>query len=402
MWISSTYLDGMPFRFKTAPEGARVDSLVLTTADRREVRALYWTPAGPPPKIAVVAMHPRIDFTHHYTFPALLRSGIGCLGALSRNLGDDTDTVHEDLVLDVAACVQWLSERVETVVLLGNCGGGSLMGLYQSQAECPPADRIARTPGGRRTFLREAPLPVARGLVITAAHRGQGQVLLRTIDPSVTDEADPLSVDPSLDAYDPANGFRTPPAWSTYDPAFVARFRQGQRARVERLDAIARGHLEERRRARGTDDRRAHLARLMVIYRTSAGLEALDRTLDPSGRDYGTLLSEQPQIQNLERLGYARVLTPEAWLSTWSGLSSRADLAVTLRGVRVPLLLVHAGADREVLNDGDLLPMRRAVVSGDATVVTVDTARHYFEPEGGPDRTRMTDTVTGWIHERFG
>ena len=42
------------------------------------------------------------------------------------------------LVLNVAACVQWLSERVETVVLLGNCGGGSLMGLYQSQAELPP------------------------------------------------------------------------------------------------------------------------------------------------------------------------------------------------------------------------------------------------------------------------
>ena len=139
----------------------------------------------------------------------------------------------------------------------------------------------------------------------------------------------------------------------------------------------------------------------MVIYRNVAGLEALDATLDPSGRDYGTLLSEQPQIENLERLGYARVLTPEAWLSTWSGLSSHADLAVTLRGVRVPLLLVHAGADREVLNS-DLAAMRRSVVSSDATVTTFDTARHYFEPAGGPDRARMGEALTGSIRQRFG
>ena len=393
MWISSTYLDGMPFRFKTAPPGVDVRSEVLTTADRREVRALYWTPAGPPPKIAVVAMHPRIDFTHHYTFPGLLAAGIGCLGAMSRNLGDDTDTIHEDLVLDVAACVRWLSERVETVVLLGNCGGGSLMGLYQSQAEAAPAERIARTPGGRRSFLREAPLPKAAGLVIHAAHRGQGRVLLRTIDPSVTDEADPLSVDPSLDPYDPRNGF-VRGSWSTYDPAFVARYREAQRARVERLDGVARGLLAERKAAKGTDERRAHLARLMVIYRTSASLESLDRTLDPSNRDYGTLLSEQPEIQNLERLGYARVLTPEAWLSTWSGLSSNADLAVTLRGVGVPVLLVHAGADREVLNS-DLAAMQQA--RPDATVVTFETARHYFEP----DRQPMNEALAGWIRERF-
>jgi hypothetical protein len=113
MWISSTYLDGMPFRFREPPQDARVDSRVLPTADLREVRALYWTPAHGDhrPRTAVIAMHPRMDFTHHYLFPALLARGFGCLGALSRNLGDDTDTIHEDLALDVAACVRWLRER---------------------------------------------------------------------------------------------------------------------------------------------------------------------------------------------------------------------------------------------------------------------------------------------------
>ena len=139
--ISATYRDGMPFRFRTPPEGARVESRVLRTADGREVRALYWTPGDARPAVAVVAMHPRVDFTHHYAFPALLAAGIGCLGALPRGMGDDTDTIHEDLVLDVAACVRWLRDvaRVGTIVLLGNSGGGSLMAYYQAEATRPPA-----------------------------------------------------------------------------------------------------------------------------------------------------------------------------------------------------------------------------------------------------------------------
>src|SRR5690348_14457864 len=129
MWISATYLDGLPFRFREPPPGVRSDSLVIPTADLREVRAIRWS-AGTRSRTAILAMHPRVDFTHHYLFPALLAAGFTCLGALSRNLGDDTDTIHEDLCLDVAACVRYLREAGhERVVLLANSGGGSLMGL---------------------------------------------------------------------------------------------------------------------------------------------------------------------------------------------------------------------------------------------------------------------------------
>jgi alpha-beta hydrolase superfamily lysophospholipase len=401
MWISRTYLDGLPFRFPAPPDGVAVDSRVLRTADLREVRALYWAPTGTRPKTAVVAMHPRVDFTQHYTFPALLERGYGCLGALSRNLGDDTDTVHEDLVLDVAACVRWLREEAgaERVVLLGNSGGGSLMGLYQSLAEQAPEARPARTPGGRRAFLQQAPLPPGDGLVLLAAHRGQGHVLLRSIDPSVTDEADPLSVDPALDLYDPANGFRPSPAWTTYDSAFLERYAEAQAARVARLDATARAHLDDRRAHRGT--RRGHLARVMVVYRTSACPATVDRGIDPSNRDYGTLLTEQPEVQNYERLGFARVVTPEGWLSTWSAHSSRADLGQTLPGVSVPVLVVHAGADREVFVQADLGAISAALAAEDRTVVTIDDGRHYFEPDGCEARARALRTVGEWIDARW-
>jgi alpha-beta hydrolase superfamily lysophospholipase len=232
--------------------------------------------------------------------------------------------------------------------------------------------------------------------MLVAAHRGQGRVLLRSIDPSITDEADPLSVDPSLDPYDPRNGFRAPPEWSSYGPDFVARYRQAQEARVARLDAVARAWIAERKAAKGA--RAGHLARLMLVYRTSAALESVDRGLDPSLRDYGTLLSEDPPAQNLERLGYGRVVTPEAWLSTWSGLSSHADLAKTLPHVRAPVLVVHAGADREVLNQ-DLRAITESLRAEDRTVVVFDRARHYFEGPG--DRAPAEQAMVDWLQARF-
>ena len=139
--VSKTYWGGAPFNFRRPPRDAGVESRVLKAADGRELRALYWTPRDRPrPRVAVIAMHPRVDFTHHYTFPRLVEDGIGCLGANTRSPNNDTSTEHEEMVLDVAACVRWLREHrgVSTVVLLGNSGGGSLAALFQAQARLPP------------------------------------------------------------------------------------------------------------------------------------------------------------------------------------------------------------------------------------------------------------------------
>ena len=77
----------------------------------------------------------RVDFGRHYSFPRLLAAGIGCLGANTRNPNNDTDTVHEQIILDVGACVAHLRDRgVRNVILLGNSGGGSLNAFYQAQA----------------------------------------------------------------------------------------------------------------------------------------------------------------------------------------------------------------------------------------------------------------------------
>jgi alpha-beta hydrolase superfamily lysophospholipase len=421
--ISKTYWGGAPFSFRRRPPGAQVESLELRADDFRRFRALLWLPeGGPRPRVAVVAMHPRVDFTHHYSFPRLLAAGIACLGANTRHPNNDLDTVHEEIVLDLAACVKYLRGKggFERVVLLGNSGGGSLAALLQSQARLPAAERIAETPGGKPTRLAMAEMTPADGLVIVAAHPGQGRVLGQCLDPAVVDEDRPLETDPALDMYDPRNGFQPPAAWSRYPEEFVTRYRAAQTERVRRLDARARELIAAGRAARDqresnefTDrpvderlaiERRAFWEPVMTVYRTMANLHYTDNTLDPSPREYGSLLSDRPDLMNLQLLGFGRVVTPHAWLSTWSALSSNADMMKTLPGVAEPTLMVHAGRDKEIYPT-EAREMFAALAADDKTFVDLPEARHYFEPDFGqteaPQVEALLDTVVPWIRDRF-
>lgn len=408
--VSKTYWAGAPFRFASPPRDVEVEPRVLRTEDFRDVEALWWTPrADRRPRVAVVAMHPRVDFTRHYAFPRLLAAGFGCLGASPRSPNHDTDTRHEELLLDLAACVRWLREHraVRKVVLLGNSGGGSLSALYQAQASTAPAARLERAPCGRPVMLRAATMIPADAMIYVAAHRGQGKVLERCIDPSVVDEHDPLATDASLDMYDPRNGFRAPPSWTRYEEAFAARFRAGQAARVRRLDAAAVAAIE-RGRADGpgglTASRRRALETVMVVYRTMASLAYVDDRIEPSGRDYGSLLSERPDLMNYRYLGFARTVTPSAWLSTWSANHSRADLVDNVAAIDAPSLFVSAGRDREVHPGLDVDPAFEAAASTDKARLSFLDARHYFEPEPGdresPAREALMDALVAWTRER--
>jgi pimeloyl-ACP methyl ester carboxylesterase len=368
-------------------------------------------------------MHPRVDFTHHYCVPRLLEAGIGVLGANTRNPNNDLTTVHEEIILDVAAAVKWLRAHrgVERVILLGNSGGGSLSAFFQAQALRAPAARLQVTPGGAPTRLAQADMTPADGLVFLSAHKGQGRIMNECIDPSVIDEADPRATDPALDMYDQGNGFRPPPTWSEYDPAFVARYRAAQLQRVRRLDAIARALIAERAAAEAESqqpgfaarpfaaqqavERRMCLEPIMVVYRTMANLHYTDNHLDPSPRDYGSLVSDRPDLMNLQALGFARVCTPEAWLSTWSGVSSNADLVANAASISQPTLVVNAGCDKEIYPTVDARPIFEAIAATDKTFHELPNARHYFEPEFGartaPDVEAVMDLVVPWVLERF-
>lgn len=417
--ISKTYWLGMPFNYKgDLPEGATCDPVYLKAFDMRGLHGLFYRPAeSQRRKIGVLVMHPRADFTRHYCIPGFVAAGVSVLGLQTRCINNDTTAIHEDLILDVAAGVKHLRDSgCDKVVLFGNSGGGSLFCFYQAQAEKQQGQRLMEDPAGKPTKLNAAEMIPADALLAVSAHPGEGHVLMGCIDAAVTDELDPLASDPALDMYNPDNGFAAPPAPSSYGPDFVQRYRAAQRARVERLDAMARRYIEDAREAeeqykaskgqldfaaRQAIGRRAALEPVMTLYRTMANLHYTDPSLDPSKRGYGSLFSERPDLMNYQYIGFCRQVTPAAWLSTWSGLSSNADFCKNAAQISCPTLLVNALRDKEIY-PGEAKLMWDSLQGEHNTFLEID-AEHYFEPEFGaataPDVDKLMAQVVPWVLE---
>ena len=394
------------------PDGAVEQSLTLETADAAACHGFLYLPPGRRPRTAVAFLHPRADFTRHYAVPLLLHRGYAVWTQNSRSVGNDSLLVHERVLLDVATGVRQLrAVGFERVVLCGNSGGGSLYTFYISQAHAKDGGRLADLPTGERFDLNRFDMPRVDAIAYLAAHPGEGHFLLRAIDPSVTDESDPISCDPSLDMYDPRNGFQPPPQSSIYASEFLDRFRAAQRARVERIDRRAREairrRLEARKRA-GADPtdreslRAAIAVPMMTVYRTNADPRYTDLRLDPSERGYGDLWSLRPDLFNWGPVGFARMVSPDAWLSTWSGLSSRAEIAANAPAVDVPALLISYTADNAIF-PSEAAEIYEALGSPAKRRVDV-TADHYgFPVPSGPKNPReiAVNTIADWLDEHF-
>jgi len=415
----------LPFAFAALDPRIRRDVVYLEASDTAQTFGILYRPPDREPRTVVYLMHPRGEFTRHYVVPGLTARGYAVFGQNSRYLNNDTDMVHERILLDIAAGMRWLrGQGFERVVLLGNSGGGSLLAFYQSQASRLPGERLASTPSGEPIDLASEQVPPGDLYIAVAAHLGEGRFMLNVLDPSVTNESDPASYDPRWDMYNPDNGYRPFPDASSYDPAWLAEYRQRQRERSLRLDAIAREYLAEHAYFRGElrSDRyaalpaatrslvarRARLGRYMVIYRTLANPAYLDPSIDPSRRPLGSIFSPgDPIIGNYGYGGLARVMTPRGWLSTWSGTSSQADLPETIAHVKVPTLIVFADGDCDIFpaEQQEILEKSGAA---DKSLVTLEWADHYLNPVGEegrrlPDpRERLLDLIVPWIEERIG
>ena len=260
--------------------------------------------------------------------------------------------------------------------------------------------------------MAQAQLGIGDGWVGMAAHPGEGVFMLQVIDPSVADETDPFSTVPELDMYNPDNGWRPWPDPCEYDTAWLTTYRAEQRARVARIDAIAKASIAEASEAggrlRGLDKvgdplawreqrRRAVFTKYLTTYRTLADPAYLDLSIDPDDRPMGSLFAfPDPFDANYGRGGLARTMTARGWLSTWSGLSSHAKLADTMPQVKVPTMLVHPTADTEI-RVWQAKEIVDAAGGHDVTYLEMKGAPHYLEGH----RKEALAAVADWMANRF-
>ena len=364
---------------------AQFVGLVSPTAPRIQAgghpcQGIYWTAKGRRPRTALIATHYNVDFTEHYSAPYFAARGFGFLGWNTRYRGAEDQFILENALIDIGVGVRWLREQagVERVVILGNSGGGSLMGAYQAEAALPTLADGARGRGAEAL----ASLPPADLYVSLNAHKGRPEVLTDWMDASVIDETDPTRTDAALNPFTAEKG---PP----YAAEFIARYRAAQRARNQRITDWAKAELA-RVNAAGVPDI------LFPLYRTWADLRFMDPAIDPSDRPCpGCYRGYPPDVNNFPGIGRASSL--RTWLSMWSLETSKCQGGGQLAKIGLPALVVQSTGDMGVF-PSDAQGVYAALASTDKTLEMIPGA-HYFEDDEAK-RVAMVDLISAWITAR--
>ncbi|MDE0367772.1 MAG: alpha/beta hydrolase [Gammaproteobacteria bacterium] len=344
-------------------------------------QGLYFSPARSRPRTALIATHYNVDFSEHYLGEFMAARGFGFLGWNTRFRGNEGFFLLEHALIDIGVGVRWLKEQagVDRVVILGNSGGGSLMGAYQSQAQ-----GVTMTPTPGLTLPDELhDLIEADFYISLCSHLGRPEVLTDWFDPSIVDETDPVSVDESLNMYNTGNG---PP----YSAEFIARYRAAQKARNHRITAWCHAELERLRDA-GLFDRAFNM------YRTWADLRLMDGAIDPSNREVGRCYLGDPKKANFSPRGIGLVNTLRTWLSMWSLADSHCRGAPHLNRIALPALVVQSDGDTGVF-PGDARAIHDALGSDDKRLEMI-VGDHYLQTPANA-RDGVADMLTDWLHAR--
>jgi len=344
-------------------------------------QGLYHRGVGRKPNVAMIAAHYQIDFAEHYLADYMAIRGIGFLGWNTRFRGFESNFLLDHALVDIGVGVRWLREvqGVDTVVLLGNSGGGSLMAAYQSQAVDPNVTPLE----GMRPAVGLTDLPPADGYVATAAHPGRPEVLTAWMDAAVVDENDPVASDPDLDLFNEVNG---PP----YTPEFLARYRAAQTARNHAITEWAEMELK-RVRAAGFSDRP------FTVMRTWADPRMVDPSIEPTKRPANLCYAGIPARANRSAHGIAAACTLRSWLGMWSLRVAQTRAEPHLARITCPALVINAEADTGVF-PSDAQRIHDALASTDKTERAIDTD-HYFTTPGA--RSEQADTIAKWINKRW-
>jgi pimeloyl-ACP methyl ester carboxylesterase len=363
--------------------GAAMESQSGLQLLRPRIYGAWMQPAGPK-RAAAIVMHPTSNFMGHYLTEPLAARGVACMGLNSRYAGNDTLLLMERVIQDLGAGVQFLrAQGYDKVVLVGNSGGASLSAFYQAQAEQLTIEHML---DGDPARLSPQDLPPVQGLALCGAHEGRSTLMRNWIDPSLVDERDGLSCDPSLDMYDPRHA---PP----YGHAFLERFRNAQQQRYERVDQWVGERLRHLRAQAAPGSPRDEV---FVVYRTHADPRFLDLSLDANDRPVGSVWgagATGARSVNYAASQMGRITSLTAWLSQWSP-RSRADGPANLARTSVPTLLCTYTADSSTF------PSTRAawMAAGGSRIRNVDIGggNHYLA--GQPSLVQETaEVMADWI-----
>jgi pimeloyl-ACP methyl ester carboxylesterase len=362
--------------------GAALESQSGLQMMRPRIYGAWMAPTGPK-KVAAIVMHPTSNFMGHYLIEPLAARGVACMGLNSRYAGNDTLLLMERVIQDLGAGVQFLrAQGYDKVVLIGNSGGASLSAFYQAQAERLTIERML---DGDPAGLSPADLPPVDGLALCAAHEGRSTLMRNWIDPSLTDEHDALSVDASLDMYDPRN--------QPFTPEFLARFKAAQHARLARIEDWV-----NRRRAmlRGMTAPGSARDEVFAIYRTHADPRCLDLSIDANDRQLGSVWANGAagaRSVNYAASQMGRLTSLTAFLSQWSS-QSRADGPANLANTRVPVLLCTYTADQSTFPSTRDAWLRAGAER--IRHVNIAGGNHYLAGQPGLI-TQVADEMAAWM-----
>eukprot|EP01037_Dinobryon_pediforme_P011992 gene11992-12081_t len=239
--------------------------------------ALYVPDSGPAPTVAFLTIHRTSNFLSLIATRELAKRGFMVLGMNPRSDNNEASVNFERVALDIRQGIEFLRRQpgITKVVLIGHSGGGPATTFYQATAEqgvgfCQDPHKLTQCSDDLKD------LPKADAMVLLDAHPGNTVNSMRSLNPSVLDEADPTKIDASLDPFDPKNGFN-PAGQSVYSAEFMDRYFKAQAARMNRLIDKAQAMRAELKQGRGmtTDDAP------FIVYRDRARLMDFSMSVHP-------------------------------------------------------------------------------------------------------------------------
>jgi pimeloyl-ACP methyl ester carboxylesterase len=391
---------------------------------------LYMPDSGPAPHIGILLMHEDSNFIIHIACTEFAKRGYAVMCVNGRSDNNEALDYWNDLPLDAALGMKYLRDtmKLPKVLIFAHSGGGPLMSFYEAVAEngpgiCKDANKLS--PCGDDL----ANLPKADGMIFFDAHPGTAINLLRSLDPSITNEDDPTSVDPKLDPFNTANGFN-PKGDSHYSADFKQRYFKAEADRMNRLIDKA---LALRASMASTGKPYPDDAPFM-IPRANARLMELDLSIDKGTakprkliQNDGTIVTKvvdsvrppaPKRAEDNKTFDGGKLLTVRSFLGTrairakdamedFDVESNNNSTSAHLRKIHVPILMMTAGGHYFIRDNEKMFDL---AVSQDKDFAVVEGASHPIVPCTACEKTKgqfsntvknTFDYMKAWIDKRY-